>query len=164
MANDIARTGDGDVRIRGEAPGSPDLLPEDACVFENRLCVDAVITGIAYPEGATPQTLLARSGLSGVEEDVLVIPSGEEMIIRKFIAGGEASADGAKAEIWYQPNGDATGEIFLEAIYHNGETIPLNDLAHVVGPGNGTERVVIRRENLSGGTIESFARFSGWSI
>ena len=80
------------------------------------------------PEGKTPVLeggKVAITGNGGTNTFNWIIPDGEDFVLSSFEFGGyvpDAGQDGliAKSELYYQPNGNTTGEVLLDIVYLQG--------------------------------------------
>lgn len=167
---DKSRTGDVDTRIRGLEKADPELLPADVCVEDNRLCVDAVITGLVLPDGAlslekeaTPLAIGSAGG--GLHISNFIIPATKTWRIVQFISGSEEeSVGGNKCELWWEPDATPGNDVVITRHYISGGNNFQNDIFFTTGVGDGTAQVSIRRTRFGGGTNEVYAIFRGYEF
>ena len=118
------------------------------------------------PPSAPPETTSIKQteyGLvSGSHDNVYVIPNGETFILQRFMAGSiEAAIGGSSVELWYDPDGDAGVNMeIIDVLFVNG-TSDFHDL-HEDYIGDGTKRIIMRRNKIGGGSTTIFGRWEGY--
>lgn len=133
----------------------------------NRLTIDSAGAAKTYVALPIPNpTLVAvtqtqRVGARGAAENFrYVIPSGKKLSLLSFQAGSEVGAKGARVALYYAPSGSLNGsEVILGNAYCNGTNFStaLSDSY----TGNGTAAIILELDNLGGGTLEVFGRWTG---
>lgn len=123
--------------------------------------VDSVVTNhIPMPE--TETYVIVTDGpnfVVGRVDKAWVIPNGETINITKFCASGSSDECG-RVTLFYDPDGDAgTNMVTIDAIYVDGSS-DCHDITNASYSGNGTRRIVMRRETCAGPN-NMFARWEG---
>lgn len=117
------------------------------------------------PTGKTPVRTVALSNTSGSSGTYTeyVVPSGKQLYITKLSAGcaGE-NGKGAKVELYWDPNGNGTGQELIEVLYCNASSLESNFNYIVPLVGNGTRRIRLRRITTGGGSQEVYAAWEGF--
>lgn len=105
------------------------------------------------------------SGRGGTAQYTWVIPNGVEFHLQRFAFGGYILSPGkqaqAKGEIYYQPNGNTTGEELLGVLYASGASQSNVDLDYT-WTGNGTRRLCIKITNWSTNDMEPYRMIKGY--
>lgn len=115
----------------------------------------------AAPPGTSPITTTADGSVSGFVDTFYTITNAKTLTIQKFGAGAAGVVGGgAKAELFYDPNANLTGMTLIAKGFMNGSNFQFDESFLAVG--NGTRRIVLRRTNVGGGSLEIFARWSGF--
>jgi len=124
----------------------------------NRLYVNV---GAVTPPATTPVIRIEHSSITGTVDDVYVIPTGETVSLTRLSGGSEYdSVAGSEIEILYDPNGDGSVLVEIEAIYVNGSSIQFQLSGSYLG--DGTNAIRLRRKRLGGGSKEVYARWEGY--
>lgn len=111
--------------------------------------------------GETTKSASIRGELSAIVDDEYTIKSGKTLQIRKFVGGVENNGAGCAFTLFDDPNGDKSvlkvipgGEIIID-----GDTQQNDIVKELVG--DGTRRLVMRIEQLTGGTYRTTASWTG---
>lgn len=119
-------------------------------------------------EPPTPPPTTTPIDLGGVEivgntpvDTVHVITNGKTLVIQNLNGGAAPEESGSKVELFYDPNGNATGMTLLRVAYVSGASFTL-DMNRELGPGNGTRAVRLRRTSLGGASREIAAFLAGY--
>ena len=163
---DKDRTGDIDARLRGLAANDGNLLPEDVCVEENRLCVDAIISGISFPASATLVAFEATPlAINAGAISTYVITTGKQLVIQQFTTGSEEeSVGGNKCELISEPDTNPANDVNITRHYISGGNNFEEGITFVSAVGDGVAAVKIVRTRFGGGTNEVYAVFRGYEI
>ncbi|MFQ5472598.1 MAG: hypothetical protein ACE5FA_06925 [Dehalococcoidia bacterium] len=146
---------EGDVALVDQGSG------EAAEVQGGRLLVSDVPA--TPPTGATAVSQQAVGDVSGSTDTIYVIPNAQTLTVSTLLAGAE-SVEGKKASkvaLYEDPNGDLSvlNYIGVPAYVANSNFAQALNESFV---GDGTRRIVLRRERLDGGTLEIAGYWSGW--
>ena len=143
------------------------LTAEDnAGIFKNlrsdsagRLLISSDVT---TPIDTTEVVVSDIGNVSGTPVDTYyTITNGKTLTLQLFQAGAEAnSIGGSKVSLYYDPNANLTGMTLLTVIYVNGSSFENSISTSLVG--NGTRRLVLRRETFAGSGREIFGRAKGF--
>ncbi len=99
-------------------------------------------------------------------ETAYVITNTKTLKILRFQGGSDVSNDGSKVELYYQPNGNTTGQVLIAVGYTNGSNFQYDLAKEFVG--NGTRRILMRRVNpspaIGGSTNNIFGRWEGYEV
>jgi len=98
---------------------------------------------------------------SGTTDRYVTIPTGKQIYIQRFKAGAEGTVTASVCELYYAPNGNTTGIEIIEPIFVNGNSNFI-DTDYLSPSGNGTRAILMRIRNLTGGSIEIFAKWEGY--
>jgi len=112
------------------------------------------------PPGTTEVKVVLQSNVAGPVDTFIPITNGKVMTTQLVSSGAQASVSGCKVELFEDPNGDLSVLNLVTALYVDGssrDTAISDEFT-----GNGVRRLVLRRTNLSGGSIEIFAAFRGF--
>lgn len=113
------------------------------------------------PAGTTPVVQTGDGLVAGSADTLYVIPSGSELTIQRINAGSASVIGGTKTELYYDPAGTGVGMTLIQKIFMNGS----NEQADMADKfiGDGTRRILMRRTNIGGGSVEIFARWTGYT-
>lgn len=111
------------------------------------------------PPGQVNVNVTESDGVAGISDNIFLIPSGKKVIVRTLTGGAQGSNVGSEITVFHDPNGNGIGMEILERINANGATFQLNIGREFVGDGVASIR--LRRNNLSGGTVSIYARWTG---
>ena len=113
------------------------------------------------PADTTEVTRTEYSSVSGSDDDVYIIPTGETLIIQRFVGGAETDTTaGNVVELWYDPLGTGVGMTIIDMIFCSGSG-DQHDL-RATSIGDGTKAIRMRRRRFSGGSKEIFGRWEGY--
>lgn len=137
-----------EINSDNEAKGIVKLTDIDAHLAkissDGRLLVDTV--SVVIPEGATAiqETDFQSVGTTDYNK-YYVIPSGTQLVIQILEGCGEFASLGNRVDLYYQPNGNATGEYRITvAIQVNGASYIKTVNWVCPDLGNGTRRIALR--------------------
>lgn len=120
-----------------------------------------VSSDIATPVDTVAVSQTARSSISSSSDTIYTITNGKTLVIQLFEAGAEAnSIGGSQVLLFEDPNGDLSVLNLISAIYVNGSSFQNSVTDEFVG--NGTRRIVMRRNPLAGGSREIYGRWKGF--
>jgi len=113
------------------------------------------------PSETTPVNITEFDNVSGTDDNVYIIPSGETLTIQRFSAGAEVDTTaGNNVELWYDPNGTGIGMTIIDVIFCSGSGDQHDLRAQYIG--DGTRVIRMRRKRYSGGSKEIFGRWEGY--
>ncbi len=122
---------------------------------DNRLAV--VQKPPAPPPLSTPVIITDSDSVSGTKDHEYVITSGKTLHLSRFMGGSESGNSGSKLSLLYD---DGQSKEILAIGFANGSNF-MYDLSQDI-LGDGTKKIIIRRENLDYGQKEIFTRFEGY--
>lgn len=150
---DISRKGDVQVRIV-----DPTNQYEAKVDSSGRLLVSQEA---ATPADTTEVRQTAQSSINSAADTIYTITNGKTLTIQILSAGSEANTTGgSKVELYEDPNGNLTGMVLISVIYVNGNSFQ-NSLS-ISYVGNGTRRIVMRRNAFAGASREVFGSWKGF--
>jgi len=114
----------------------------------------------APPEGTTGVSRTEYGSVSTTDDDVYIIPNGEDLVVQRLSGGAETGNGGSVIELWYDPNGDGTGMTIIDSIMADGSSDQHS--LDVTYTGDGTKSIRMRRRRFGGGAIEIFGRWEGY--
>jgi hypothetical protein len=161
----------GTKRLQVEIAGSAGGIPTDVRIKDDTDNVFANVTEAGSlkvdaspvtPTGATSKADIGSAGVPGpgYVEEVYVITNGELLTIQQFSGGGEVSSTGSRIELRHRPTGLPASDVLIAVGYANGSSFEQTINQSFLG--DGTAEVVIRRENMTGGTIHITGRWVGY--
>lgn len=112
------------------------------------------------PPGTTNVSITAEGGVTGTSDTFYTITNGQTLQLQKFNAGAASSNIGARVDLLYDPTGTGSPLTTINKVFLNGSNAQSDESFFAVG--DGVARIILRRANLSGGTIETFARWQGF--
>lgn len=114
------------------------------------------------PGGATPVDVVADSIIATTEDTTYTITNGKTLTIQNFNGGGASSNNGDTIELFYDPNGNATGMTLIRVAYvpDTGGNFSFDLKATFVG--NGTRRILVRRTRGAGSSARVSAFWAGY--
>ena len=115
------------------------------------------------PVGTTASGDTQIGGVAGIVDTFVVLPVSSTMTVQKVDGGAENSITGSKVEVFYDPNGDLSVLTLITAIFANGSSAESDIDFTTPDAGDGTRRMVLRRSNLTGGTVQIFGQWNGFS-
>lgn len=113
------------------------------------------------PPSTTPVLQVSDGAVAGTSDSVYLIPAGT-LTLQTFAAGAQASVSGAAIELWYDPNGNGVGMVLIDKGFASGSNVRGDE--SVSYTGNGVRSIRTRRMNLGGGSIQIFARWTGYYV
>lgn len=120
-----------------------------------------VSSDIATPVDTTAIVQSAQSSINTATDTVYTITNGKVLTIQLFEGGAEANSNGgSKISILEDPNGNLSVLNVISIIYVNGSSYQ-NSISQEF-TGNGTRRIVIRREIFAGSSREVYGRWKGF--
>lgn len=122
--------------------------------------LNVVLQERTSPPGTTPVVRTASGSVTTFLDDIYTITSGNNLIIQNLKSGCEASVAGSKVTLYEDPNGDLSVLNFIWGQYLSG-TNSQSDLSKELS-GDGTRRIVMRRQRLDGGAKEILAEWNGY--
>jgi hypothetical protein len=136
-----------------------DILREARFTASGRLKIDT--SPPDAPIDTTAVTITEYDNVSGSDDNVYVIPSGETLVIQRFSAGAEVdSTAGNVIELWFDVNGDGSVLEIIDTIFASG-TSDQHDLRSEFA-GDGIAAIRMRRQRFSGGSKQIFGRWEGY--
>lgn len=152
---DIPRKGDQEVRIVD---------------FDSQIPVKVDSNGrllVSFEQSAPPASdsiqQIVSSNISSSSDTIYAITSGKTLTITLFQSGAqEIVSGGSKTTLFEDPNGDLSVLTLVAVLYVNGNSAQVNVNQEFVG--NGTRRIVMRRDTFGGGSREVFGRWSGFEV
>lgn len=144
-----------------------DLLKVGIFNGSNQWTIDSSGAGKTYVALPIPNPSLVpvsetyREGASGAAEvHTFVIPNGKTLNLLSFQAGAEVGVDGARIALYYAPAGSLNGtETIVANAYCNGSNF-VTALSESY-TGDGTAAMILELDNLGGGTLEVYGRWTG---
>lgn len=114
------------------------------------------------PGGATAIDVVADSTIATSADTTYTITNGKTLTIQNFNGGGPAANSGNSIELYYDPNGNATGMTLIRVAYvpDTGGNFSFDLKANFVG--NGTRRILVRRIRNGGGSARVSAFWAGY--
>ena len=150
---DIARKGDQEVRLVDPTSQTPVNVTSDG-----RLLVSQELSA---PADTTPIKRVVQGDISTTTDDTFTITNGKMLTIQRVQAGSEQNTTGgSKVELLDDPNGDLSVLNLIAVVYVNGDSNQL-DVGETF-TGDGTRRIILRRDVFGGGAREIFARWDGF--
>lgn len=143
------------------------LARDGGGVLQELQCDDAkrLLTSQETPPAGPGETAVGeslRGNLSGTNDDEYTIPSGDTLQIRSLFGGVEDNGAGCVFSLFDDPNGDKSVLTLISAgaeIIINGDTQQNNITIDILG--DGTRRIVMRAEQLTGGSYRTTVSWSG---
>jgi len=164
LAMDVANGASIPAAVRGlllyAKDASSDVARRVVSTSDGRLQVS---TAVAPPPNTTQVKIQATGNVTGVDDNVYIIPTGETLRIQRFSGSAEIDdSGGQKIELYYDPNGNGSGMTLLRVAYVGGNVFEyaLDYTAPAVG--DGTRSIRMRRERLSGGAKEVAGFWDGY--
>lgn len=112
---------------------------------EGKLKVEATIL-TTPPAGKTLVVGNAYNAITATTDTYYVIPNGATLVINYLEGGGVPSTQGSGVGLYYQPNGNATGEVMITVpIISNGVHYQKTIEWTCPSVGDGTRRIALRR-------------------
>lgn len=113
------------------------------------------------PESTTPVSITVDGNVSGIDDNIYIVPSGETLTIQRFSVSAEVDISGGnKIELWYDPLGTGIGMTIIDTIFSSANAFQ-HDLSNVY-LGDGSISIRLRRSRLSGGAKEIYAKWEGY--
>jgi hypothetical protein len=112
------------------------------------------------PPNTTAVTQQYFSSISTTQEDFYTITSGKTLVIQRFRAACGEANDVTNVYLYDDVNGDLSVLNLIEIIFLNGGQFAYNLDFEI--PGDGTRRVLVRRDPLGGGARLAFAKWEGF--
>lgn len=115
------------------------------------------------PAGKTQVTRISLGLVGGSTylDDEYIIPSGETLVLQRFICSAEGDINKySKALLYYAPSGSIDGTEEVLALSYLGDTFVTSLNEEYLG--NGTKKIIMRRERMDAGEREMFARWVGY--
>ena len=115
----------------------------------------------ATPVDTTAVVTTILSSINTATDTIYTIPNGTTLTIQLFEAGAEASSvGGSKVTLYEDPNGNLSVLNIISTIYVNGSSYQ-NSISQEF-TGNGTRRIVMRRNVFAGASREVYGRWKGF--
>lgn len=156
-----------DVNLRSSSDGVGVII-RDHSIPSQQAHVDAsgslqvVNQAPVAPPATTPVMVVAYDSVITNSDTSYTITNGKVLYIQRLYAGAEGSVDGSVVELWYDPNGTGVGMTVIVPLFVNGSS---QDAALLEGfTGNGTRRILMRRQRNDGGAKIIFGKFVGYEV
>ena len=121
---------------------------------------------LVSPIASTPPstTSVIQTGFSSIStstDTIYTITNTKTLVLQQFEAGAQENTTGGSKVILYEdPNGDLSVLNLITLLYVNGDSSIVQLSSSFVG--NGTRRIVMRRDVISGPSREVFGRWKGF--
>ena len=118
------------------------------------------------PETPPDKTSVRKTELglvsgSSHSDNEYVIPNGETLKLQRFTCSAEGDINKySKSLLYYAPSGSIDGTEEVLALSYLGDTFTTNLSEEFVG--NGTKKIIMRRERMDAGEREMYARWVGY--
>lgn len=110
------------------------------------------------PPGATPVIRSVYSNVSTVDDNIYTITNETTLTIQRLAGTNESSTGGTAVELFEDPNGDLSVLNVISVVINGNGGGELN----ATFTGDGTRRIVMRRNRFDGGSRWTFARWEGF--
>ncbi len=113
------------------------------------------------PVDTTPVTVTEFDSVSGTDDNIFVIPTGETLVIQRFSAGAEIDTTaGSVIELLLDEDGTGATLSIIDVIFASGSG-DQHDLRETI-TGDGSRAIRMRRRRFGGGAKEMFGRWEGY--
>lgn len=173
-------TSDGELKVETHpaAGVNQSVVITDPVTPANKAAVDSsgrltVVTSTPLPPGTTEWVQSKKDstpGSGGTDTWDVLIPAGHELTLQTFETGAIVTGSGGfggdsvlkwKCELYYQPNGNTSGQLLLAVVYLQGSSESQRSFDYTV-TGDGTARFHMLVTNNSDATSESTSFLKGY--
>jgi len=123
------------------------------------------ITPPTAPVGADAVGQSIQTAITGTVDTLYVITNGKTLTIQRVAGGAGAGTTGdrqSKVSIFEDPTGDLLSLNLIRVFYVSGSNEERILSSEFVG--DGTRRILLRRERFDAGTVEVFAAWQGFEV